>query len=292
MSDVIDMTNVNLASENLGAMWDDFVTRCIPEAAILLQDAYNLINLSFPDNSLDTTITTILIDEAMGTSDTIQAIRRQLIYGLVDCLQIMGIIIDMDYVGPEELVDLSHVLDTIYTFDGMEDLLGLVDVLEDDQIDPKERFITVIQLNDPSYDTEKLQYIIKDVSPNVTKGIMVGLNILDRDDNQYMEPSLKRRIIDNKEFLSGTVGETHIKNGGGLQQELDGYLGLFGPELGPMMIEDPVLYIKNILSLMLISSIPETLIKGQILSLAQEICGDLNDLYKAQAVIDGVKINE
>lgn len=292
MSDIIDMTNVNLASENLGEMWDSFAARCLPDAAILFQDAYNLISISCPDHNLDVIFTNILIDESMGTSDTIQSIRQHLIFALIDCLQVRGIIIDMDYVEPKSLGDLVQILDTLYVFDGMDDILGLVDVLEDDQIDPKERLITVIHLNDKSYDTEQLPYIIKDVSPDVTKGILVGLNVLDRDDDQYMEPSLKKRVVNNKPFMKGTVGEKHVINGGGLQQELHGYMGIFGPELGPLMLENPPLYIKNVLSLMLISNIPETLIKGQILSLAQEVCTDLQDLYKAQAIIDEVKINE
>lgn len=298
MLDTIDMTNANLASDNLGEMWDDFAVRCTPGVAIQLADAYNLITLSLEAGNegnngfLDVEITNILIDEARETSDTIQAIRRLLIDGVVDCLQAMGIIIDMDYIGPDELGVLCKVLDTIFTFDGMEDILGLADVLDDEGIDPKERFITVIKMNDPQTDFENLYDIISEVSMDVTKGLLIGLNILATDDDQYMEPAMKRRLKGNKEFFKGTLGEFHVVNGGGIQQQQEVYLTLFAAELGEMLLTDPVAYVKNVLSLLLLTSLTRSQIEGQIMALTQDVSSDLEVMYRCQAVFKEVNFNE
>ena len=135
MSEIIDLGDRNLAVENLGDMWQDFAARLMPEAAILFKDAYNLISISLPENGNDIQITNILIDETLETSDTVMHIRKLLIDSIVDCLQMMGIIIDYDYVSPDSLKDLVHILDTIYTLDGLDDLMQLVEILDDELID-------------------------------------------------------------------------------------------------------------------------------------------------------------
>lgn len=298
MLETIDITNANLASDNLGEMWDDFAVRCTPEVAIQLVDAYNLITIALEageegnNGFLDIEITNILINEMSETSDVIQSIRKLLIDRIVDCLSVMGIIIDMDYVGPNELRILTKILDTIFTFDGMEDILGLADVLEDEGIDPKERFITVIQMNDPETDFTELYNIISEVSVNVTKGLLIGLNILSTDDDQYMEPAMKRRLVNNREFLKGTVCEYHVVHGGGMQQHQDVYLTLFGPELGEMLLKDPVLYVKNVLSLLLITPLTQSQIEGQIMALAQDVVGDIESIYKVQNLLNEVTFSE
>lgn len=298
MLDTIDLTNANLASDNLGEMWDDFAVRCTPEAAIQLVEAYNLITLSLEsaeagnNGFLDIEITNLLIDEGSETSDVIQSIRKLFIDGIVDCLQIMGIIIDMDYVGPNDLPLLTKILDTIYTFDGMEDILGLADVLDDEGIDPKERFITVVKMNDKEIDFDALYNIIDDVSINVTKGLLIGLNILPTDDDQYMEPALKRRLVNNKAFLKGTMGEYHVVNGGGMQQPQDAYMTLFAAELGEMLMTDPFLYVKNVLSLLMLTPLTPSQIEGQIMALAQDVSSEMEMIYRVQAMLQEVNFGE
>ena len=260
MSEIIDLGDRNLAVENLGEMWQDFAARLMPEAAILFKDAYNLISISLPENGNDIQITNILIDESLETSDTIMHIRKLLIDSIVDCLQMMGIIIDYDYVSPDSLKDLVHILDTIYTLDGMDDLMQLVEILDDELIDAKERFIRVIEKVEPDYDLENFPYMIKEVSPNVTKGILIGLNILDNDDTEYMEPTIKRRVQTNKEFLKETLGWEHIINGGASTLSLEVLMTLFVSDLGIKLTGNKLDYFKNVLSLMLISDLTD----GQI----------------------------
>ena len=292
MSEIIDLGDRNLAVENLGEMWQDFAARLMPDAAILFKDAYNLISISLPENGNDIQITNILIDESLETSDTIMHIRKLLIDSIVDCLQMMGIIIDYDYVSPDSLKDLVHILDTIYTLDGMDDLMQLVEILDDELIDAKERFIRVIEKVEPDYDLENFPYMIKEVSPNVTKGILIGLNILDNDDTEYMEPTIKRRVQTNKEFLKETLGWEHIVNGGASTLSLEVLMTLFVSDLGIKLTENKLDYFKNVLSLMLISDLTDGQIKSQYFALVEEVAENMDEVYKAQTLLEKVKLDE
>lgn len=292
MSEIIDLGDRNLAVENLGDMWQDFAARLMPEAAILFKDAYNLISISLPENGNDIQITNILIDESLETSDTIMHIRKLLIDSIVDCLQMMGIIIDYDYVSPDSLKDLVHILDTIYTLDGMDDLMQLVEILDDELIDAKERFIRVIERIEPDYDLENFPYMIKEVSPNVTKGILIGLNILDNDDTEYMEPTIKRRVQANKEFLKETLAWEHITKGGASTLSLEVLMTLFVSDLGIKLTENKLEYFKQILSLMLISDLTDGQIKSQYFALLEEVAENMDEIYKAQTLLEKVKLDE
>ena len=292
MSEIIDLGDRNLAVENLGEMWQDFAARLMPEAAILFKDAYNLISISLPENGNDIQITNILIDESLETSDTVMHIRKLLIDSIVDCLQMMGIIIDYDYVSPDSLKDLVHILDTIYTLDGMDDLMQLVDILDDELIDAKERFIRVIERVEPDYDLENFPYMIKGVSPNVTKGILIGLNILDNDDTEYMEPAIKRRVQANKEFLKETLAWEHITKGGASTLSLEVLMTLFVSDLGIKLTENKLDYFKQVLSLMLISDLTDGQIKSQYFALLEEVAENMDEIYKAQTLLEKVKLDE
>lgn len=292
MSEIIDLGDRNLAVENLGEMWQDFAARLMPEAAILFKDAYNLISISLPENGNDIQITNILIDESLETSDTVMHIRKLLIDSIVDCLQMMGIIIDYDYVSPDSLKDLVHILDTIYTLDGMDDLMQLVDILDDELIDAKERFIRVIERVEPDYDLENFPYMIKEVSPNVTKGILIGLNILDNDDTEYMEPTIKRRVQANKEFLRETLAWEHITKGGASTLSLEVLMTLFVSDLGIKLTENKLDYFKQVLSLMLISDLTDGQIKSQYYALLEEVAENMDEIYKAQTLLEKVKLDE
>ena len=292
MSEIIDLGDRNLAVENLGDMWQDFAARLMPEAAILFKDAYNLISISLPENGNDIQITNILIDESLETSDTVMHIRKLLIDSIVDCLQMMGIIIDYDYVSPDSLKDLVHILDTIYTLDGMDDLMQLVEILDDELIDAKERFIRVIERVEPDYDLENFPYMIKEVSPNVTKGILIGLNILDNDDTEYMEPTIKRRVQANKEFLRETLAWEHITKGGASTLSLEVLMTLFVSDLGIKLTENKLDYFKQVLSLMLISDLTDGQIKSQYYALLEEVAENMDEIYKAQTLLEKVKLDE
>ena len=291
MSEMIDLTNVDLGVENLGEMWEDFIARCIPEQATLFNESYNLIAISFPDSYIDSTIQHMLIDEALDTSDLMAHMRLLFIDTIIDALQIMGIIVDKDYIEMNSLEELKNVLDTIYIFDGLTDLIGLVDILNNEEMDCKERFIQIVHMTQPQFDMSNMDYFIKDVSPNVIRGILIGLNIIDEDDEVFVDHTIRDRIRANKTFLATTFGGQHIMNGGGVGQFIDGYMKIFMSDLAKVLVTDKMDYLLHVISLMLISNLSDAEIAGQFNALVEDQCTDTVELYKATSILNKVKLN-
>lgn len=291
MSEMIDLTTADLGVENLGEMWEDFIARCLPDHATLFTESYNLIAISVPESFVDSTLTHLLIDEGIDTSDLMSHVRKLFIDSIIDCLQLMGIIIDNDYVEMNSLQELKVILDTIYLVDGMTDLIGLLDILNDSELTPKERFISVIRTAQPQYDMENAENLIKDVSTNVIRGIMIGINVIDEDDTEWVDPSLQTRIKANKEFLKGSLANKHITDGGGVGLTMDSYLNLFTSELGMILMDGTQTYLSSVLSLMLISSLTDAQIVGQYNSLVEDQCNNIEEIYKAQEFLKGVVLD-
>lgn len=291
MSDMIDLTNADLGIENLGEIWKDFTDRCTPEQAKLFTESYNLIAISFPDSFIDSTLTHLFADEGLDTSDLIAHVRLLFINTICDALQIMGIFVDKDYLDMNSLEALKRILDTIYLFDGMTDLIGLVDTLNDENLDCKDRFIKVVRMTHGQFPFDDMESYIREVSTNTIRGIMIGLNIIDEDDTVYVDHVLRQRIKDNKEFLKGTFGGEHVVNQGGLGIEVDNYLKLFHSRLAATLINDPLSYMRQILSLMIISSLTDGQIHGQFNALIEDQCTTIEEVYKGQAILKEASID-
>lgn len=291
MSEMIDLTNTDLGVENLGEMWTDFIERCTPEQAKLFNESYNLIAISFPDSFMDNTITHYLVDDAISTPDLMAHIRIYFINTIIDALQIMGIIIDKDFIDPNSLKELNVILDTIYMADGLTDLIGLADTLNDEIADPKERFIRVIRMTQPQYDMENMEYYIRDVSTNTIRGLLIGINIIDEDDVAWVDPYLQNRIKTNKDFLKTTLAVKHISDGGGIGLMFDGYFKVFTNDLAQLLVTDQIAYLRNVLGLMLISSLTDTEIVGQYTSLVDQHCESVEEVYKGTNLLNEVTVN-
>lgn len=291
MSDMIDLTNADLGIENLGEMWKDFIERCTPHQAKLFTESYNLIAISFPESFIDNTLTHLFADEGLDTSDLMSHVRLLFINTICDALQMMGIFLDKDYMDMNSLHDVKIILDTIYLFDGMTDLIGLVDMLNNEELDCKERFINVVRMTQPQYDLSEMEDYIKEVSTNTIRGIMIGLNIIDEDDTTYVDHVLRKRILANKAFLVGTLANEHIGNGGGVGLEIENYLKLFHSSLAKRLLDSPMDYLKQVLSLMLISSLTDGQVHGQFNALLEDQCQTVEEVYQAQSILKGVVVN-
>lgn len=292
MSEIIDLTNTDLGYENLGETWGDFMLRCTPIHAKLFNDAYNLIAISFPDSTLDIDLTNLIIDESLETSEAINLVRIYFIDLYVDALTLMGISIDKENIDLNDLQTLVHILDTIYMADGLTDLLGLVDIIKDEDMDTVSRFVSIVTKVNPQYSFEKIEEVISDVSSNTLKGLLVGLNIIDEDDEEYVDPSITKRIKNNKTFLIGKLGGTHILNEGGLGQPIDNYFNLFISELGAAIGKDTSAYLSETLSLMLISSLTDKQILVQFNDIVENMSDDINSVYIGNKILDQVILDE
>lgn len=291
MSEMIDLTNTDLGVENLGEMWNDFILRCTPEQAKLFNESYNLITISFPDSYIDSTLTHLFIDESMDTSDLMAAVRELFINTVIDALQIMGIIIDKDYVEMNSLSLLNQVLDTIYLADGITDLIGLADLLNYEDWTAKDRFIGVMKMISPENDYELLDYIVSDVSINTIRGLLVGINVIDEDDKKFVDPQLTKRVKANKPLLLQTLAFKHINDGGGLGQNIDTYLNLFINDLGTILMEGAPGYMKHVLGLMIISNLTDAQIHKQFNTLSESLSMSIEDLYVTNKVLEGAVLD-
>lgn len=291
MSEMIDLTNVDLGVENLGEMWSDFIVRCTPEQAILFNESYNLIAISFPESFIDSTLTQMFIDEALDTSELMSHVRSLFLETILDTLQMMGIKFDRDFIEMNHLRDMKVILDTIYLFDGLTDLLGLVDLINNEELDCKERFIEIVRMTQPQFNLDDMEYYIEEVSANTLRGILIGINVIDEDDAEYVDHTIRNRIRSNRQWLVGTLGERHIVDGGGPGQNLDGYMKIFMSSLSKYLVEDPMLYLQNVLSLMLISNLSDQDIQGQFNSLIEDQTTTVEEAYRAQNIIKKVKLN-
>lgn len=291
MSEMIDLTNVDLGVENMGEMWSDFIVRCTPEQAILFNESYNLIAISFPESFIDNTLTQMFIDEALDTSELIAHVRTLFLETLLDTLQMMGIKVDRDFIEMNHLRDIKCILDTIYLFDGLTDLLGLVDIINNEEMDCKERFIAIVRMTQPQFDLDDMESYIEEVSANTLRGILIGINVIDEDDTEHVDHTIRDRIRANRQWLVGTLGEQHIVDGGGPGQNIDGYMKIFMSSLANLLVTDPMAYLRNVLSLMLVSNLSDAEIDGQFASLIEDQTTTVEEAYRAQNIINKVKLH-
>lgn len=294
MSDMIDLTNVDLGVENLGDMWLDFTVRCNPEHAKLFNESYNLITLSFPNSFIDTELNHLLIDESLETVDLISHVRLLFINTIIDALKICNIFIDKDFIEMNHLEPLKIILDTVYLADGITDLIGLHETLTDEEADPKERFLKVVRMVQPEYETlmEDMEYYVDEVGVKCIDGLLIGINVIDEDDDTIIDHTLKTRIRSNKNFLTKTFAAPHIANGGGIGQDIDAYFALFANELAQCLVDgEPTVYLYAVLSLMIISDMTDKQIMGQYTSLVEDHCTSVEEAYKAMNILKEVKLD-
>lgn len=252
--DTVDTRDIYRARDDLGSLWTNFEETLVPETAQLLNTAYTLIVIVPRENNLSTQLTPILIDENIENSERTNYIRRFLIETMVGLLMDMGVVINKEYVDLDSLKDLINILDTLYTTDQVEDVLGIIYILDNETYSNKDKLITTIVKTLELDEEGQLEYIIEDVSADVIKGLYIGFGAIDIDDVDYLNPEVRDRIRKNRLFLQGTLASQHITNGGGVGFSFEAYTNLFINEIGIILIKDKEQYFKEVLALLLISS--------------------------------------
>lgn len=290
MEAIIDRTGLTAARDDLGSVWENFEDGLIPEQADQLNYAYNLISAGFKENSLSLMISTFLIDENIESATRINLIRRTLITGIIELLNQVGIIIDLDYVTLDSLAALSVVLDTLYQTERVEDVYGVMDILDNETYDNKDKLIATINtvMGLEETDDSELLYLIQEVSGDTIKGLYLGLDESDDDNGDYLNPDIARRIKANRTFLTGTLAASHIVNGG--QAGLP-YLTLFRlliDKMEPVILDDKRRYLKEILAICLISSMTSHEIEEGYEEMVVELCQSLNDMTLPTQLLEQV----
>lgn len=290
MTDYVDITDYKAAQDDLGSLWLNFEECLLVEQAIVFNTAYNLISVTLKENALPPLLTTILSDNNIDTPTRINTVRRTLIEGMVELLCEMGIIIDKDYVTLDSMQELCNILNVMYSTDEIEDVLGLIDILDNETYDNKEKLITVIKRWLDLDDDGDMQYLIDDVSGETIKGLYIGLGVLTIDDADYINPDVAKRIKANKTFLGGTLAGSHVLNGGGIGMSFEVLSNLFINELGICLANDKKQYLNEIMGLLLISSQTNNEIQSGYEALIKDFAEGLDEIYMGSKVLEGITL--
>lgn len=288
MTDYIDLTQTKVAVDELGDLWINFENCLVPETAIIFNTAYNFITMAVKESTLPLDITTILINESLDVPNIVNQVRETFLIFIVDVLNEMGIYVDKNHIDSDSLPALINILDTVYSTDGVEDVMGLLWVLENDSFSNKEKVIEVIKRIHDIDDDENYPDIIADVSPDVIKGLMIGLGVDIVDEDDYIDPSIRKRVRTNREFLKGTFAESHIIDGGMTGLSYQVISNIFINDLAEIMVKDHDRYYKEVLSLLLISSMTDVEIETSYEVMVKDFAADLDELYKASALLEEV----
>lgn len=292
MLDYLDITDTKVAVDELGDSWTNFEALLTPETAQLFNTSYNLITIAVKECALPLDITDCLIDEMLDTSALISSVRQIFLVYITDILNNMGIIVDKDQVTADSLPSLNNILNTIYSLDDVEDVMGLIYVLENQTFTNKDRLVEVIKRLYDLDDDEDYPDIISDVSGDVIKGLLIGLGALTIDDSDdYTNQDITRRIKNNKPFLVGTIAERHVKDGGGVGLSYDALYKLYINEIAELMVKDPKQYYKEVLCILIISSLTNEEIESGYEGMVKDFANDMNELYIASVLIEEVDLS-
>lgn len=292
MSDFVNMDELNVAYTDMGSLWLNFTDGVIPEQADIINRAYNLISLVLKENALPTIISTILIDENMEISNKVNLVKKSLLDGMVELLSEMGIIFNLDFIGLDELTPLSDILDVLYSTDEIDDVLGLIDILDNETFDNKDKLIRVILrfLQKESFESDSFDYIIEEVSGDVIKGLYIGLGVYTVEDGDYINPDIARRIRANKEFLEGKLANRHILNGGGVGLSYEVYTKLFINDIAEYLTDSSHRYMEEMMGICLISSLTNIEIEEGFEAMIKDHAGSMDDIFFGTQLLKRIKL--
>lgn len=297
----------DLAASIIGGPWVLF-KQSIPETqAKILVHAFNLILLADgtasgdtteldtdsvlnrPTSFLPTDINNLLVDEAVSTVNKKAYVYEMLIDNTINLLQQIGFIFNDDYVTAEMLPYVCKIGHFFYEMQGYQDLIGITDALQSQDIAPVDRFLLVLHryLGEET-DMSPYELLIQDVSEVTLKAIKDGL---EGDDVSVGIPdSLIARVKANLLVLEGTLAYNHIRTNGQLGGSLDSFLSFFHKELAVLQEDltgtNALNYIKEVMGFYLISEVNNPHIKERLNVLAYELIDDHLILNQAEALIN------
>ncbi len=289
--DGLDLTDASLLTVDLGDTWLAFTKSITDHNTYIFNTSYNLIRISDPYTTGGLTIDEILSDECRGVTEQTCAIRNLLITNIINIARDMGITVDVDNLTINDLPTLCKIVDLIYILDGFEDLLSLSAVLESKDLDPVDRFIRLIEIYYDEDDLNPYQYLITGVSERTLETIRMSL-ISHENDELPVEKNIKDRILNNKDFLRGTLAWKHVTEGGNIGGSFNVLIADFKPELTAHEDNDHVEYIRQVVSLAVVSDLAD----GQLLDAVSQLISvtivDPVVLFKADTLIEGLKLEQ
>lgn len=289
MLENIDPTE-DLGIENLGLEWVKLLSSQHEELATLFRNAYNLIMEATPNDDFNIKLTNILIREDIVAAEKVLLIRKELVVKITIILQLMGVTVDKDYIDLNSLSVLYKIFNSFYLLNGIDDVIGVSDIIENTHQTAKDRFIEILELLYLE-DLDELNDIIEYVEPNVLRGILIGLQFLDEDSNDYIDPSLKTRITNNVNYIINTLGHRYIKDGGTIGLKSEHMLTFFECDLTNIIMESKPEYIKNLISVLIISSASDEEIVKIVTEQIESLSDDISVIYKMNNIFKEAVLN-
>lgn len=292
--------NEDLAAALMGGIWSDFKESIPPLQAKGLTEAFNLILLSQPLDVTDPStgmpdtedddfmsnrtasavpglISNILSDESMHIPEMKNAVYQIITGNIIEILKGMGFILDDDVASQDTLGCMCKMLSFFYDLQEYEDLIGLADLLDSQDIPPKDRYLLCMEryLGEGT-DLSDYEVLIVDVSEVTLKAIRDSLKQEDLD--SAPPQSLIDRVLKNRTLLESTLAFAHIRNNGQLGGSVNSFLNFNSNFLEDLLEEGTekaqVQYGLEVIGFFLISELNSPLIKDRLI---KHFSGVIND---------------
>lgn len=290
----------DLAAALMGGIWSDFKESIPPLQAKGLTEAFNLILLSQPldlndpstnmpdvddddfmsnrtGSAVPTLVTNVLVDDNTHTPEKKNAVYQIITGNIIEILKSMGFVLDDDVASQDTLSAMCKMVSFFYDLQEYEDLIGLGDLLDSQDIPPKDRYLLCMEryLGEGT-DLSDYEVLIVDVSEVTLKAIRDSLKQEDLD--SAPPQSLIDRVLKNRELLEPTLAFAHIRNNGQLGGSVSSFLNFYHRELEELLDEETeasqVQYGLEVIGFFMISELNNPFIKDR---LVKHFSGVIND---------------
>lgn len=282
----------NMADILVGGLWIEFREAVPPLQAKILDRAFNLIMTTDQDSILPNQVANTLLNDSLDTSIKKQSLYVLFAVNIMSILTEMGMTLDDNVAGEDKLKEMCTIIEFFMELREYEDLIGLKNLLECSDIPPINRFFSALTVYwGEEFDISEFECLVIDVSEVTIKAIKDAL--FSPDDMSEPPDTLKRRILENREFLVGTKAHEHVTNNGQLGGSMVSFLNFFKDYMDGLLVEggnSVLVYAKEVLAFYIISDVNDEWLKEQATKYLYSVVDDLFLLTKVEGMIDQVVI--
>lgn len=288
----VDLTGVNLLVDDVGGLALSFLNHVTEANAIRLIHGYNLIKVADPDTMLGSMVTDILMDESVELTLQKDTLLRLMLTNIIKLLNGSSVFINTDEVDFPDYDLLYNTLNLFTVIEGIEDLLGLSLILENQSVPPLERFIqlySAVYMEEDVSVLDRLYILIKDVSEVTLEALRLSLIMPALDD--IIPDVLVARVKANKDLLNKSFVGDYIRSCGSIGSTLPNLLSYFKDDLDRLI--DPVYefkihYYAALLGIIIISDVNNDSVLEEFSKLTKDTVEDMDLLMEIDKLVDGV----
>lgn len=300
----------DLAPIVMGGIWSEFKASIPTPQARILTEGFNLILLSnvsrggmeelmdpeavggFTNSTLPNILTNLLVDDNIHTAEKKNLVFGHITGNIIEVLVKMGFTVDEDLATEEHLSALCKLASLFYDLNEYQDLIGLADLLDSQDIPPKDRYLMVMQrYQGDNFDIGIYEDMILDVSEVTIKALRDAL--LQEDASEGVPDNIVERLVNNKALLEGTLAFAHVRNNGQLGGSVESFLTFFSTDLHSIQTMDigtdetkrQYQYGREILALHMCSELNNHVMRDTVLRYLNEHITDYQALIKLETLI-------